>query len=253
MEELKQSDIYLGDQKSVFVKTLKDTTGYPSNLTDNQVVRLIYFFGAKKLSRKSVNTNAMIGSHQTTMLTTEKMAMEEIFKWYGFTAPDERGFASAYKAVTMKFKQLLDFLRAHPAYITPEIYQALQTAGYSKTIQNIVLAIDENRKVVPRLVNESSKTMVAPLGRMESMLWDLQSVSMDKLMLIINSITPKDIKAANLGSKSKALRDIYSMLHMVRMANKNPNTTLINLNVNTAEPREKLVSYSAYLSKNREA
>jgi hypothetical protein len=55
-----------------------------------------------------------------------------------------------------------------------------------------------------------------------------------------------------LGTKSKALRDIYAMIHMARQANKNPNLTLINLNVNTAAPKEKLITYSEYLTKNRQ-
>jgi hypothetical protein len=251
MEELKPTDI-VTENKVAFVKTLKNQTGYPDNLTAEQICRMIYFFGARKLARKAVRVDGRFNTLSSKLLTSEKLAIGEIFKWYGYKTPDERSFSAAYNAVTIKFKEILAFLKAHPAFITTEIYQALQTAGYTKAIQNVVLVIDENRKVVPRLVNEKSKTEIAPLGKMETLLWEIQSTSLDKLMMILQNITIKDIQRANLGSKAKALRDIYAMVHMAKQTNKNPNLTLINLNVNTAEPKEKLGAYSDYLAKNRE-
>lgn len=253
-EGIKPSDIYVGDAKVAFVKTLKNQTGYPDNLTPEQVVRLIYFFGARKLARKGIKANYSGESIPLVnkLSILERKAIEQIFKWYGYETPDNRAFAAAYNAVTIKFKELLTFLRVHPAYITTEIYQALQTAGYSNTIKNIVLVIDENRRIVPRIVKEKSKTEAIPLGKIETLLWDIQSMALDKLQMILQNITLKDIQKANLGIKSKALRDIYAMVHMVKQGNRNPNMTLINLNVNTSEPREKLAAYSEYLAKNRE-
>lgn len=253
MKEIKPTDIYT-ENKVAFVKSLKDQTGYPNNLTPEQVVRLIYFFGARKLAKRSIGSNIRKSSLSlfSKLSSLEKRAIEEIFKWYGYETPDERAFYSAYNAITIKFKEILTFLRVHPAYVTTEIYQALQTAGYANVIKNIVLVIDENRKVVPRIIAEKSKKEIAPLGQMETLLWEIQSMSLDKLKMILENITLKDIKKANLGSKAKALRDIYAMLHMAKQGNKNPNMTLINLNVNTAEPKEKLLTYSAYLTRNRE-
>jgi len=251
MDKVKPTDI-ITENKIAFVKKLNNQTGYPNDLTPEQIVRLIYFFGARKLARKSIRGDGVTKMLFDKLSSIEREGIDKIFKWFGYTAPDKRSFASAYNAVTIKFKEVLTFLRTHPAYITTEIFQAIQTAGYSNAIKNIVLVIDENRKVVPRIINESSKSKVAPLGKMETLLWEMQSMSMDKLMMILQNITIQDIKKANLGSKAKALRDIYAMLHMAKQGNKNPNMTLINLNVNTAEPKEKLVAYADYISRNKE-
>jgi len=251
MKEIQPDDI-ITENKVAFVKTLKEQTGYPHNLEPEQVVRLIYFFGARKLARKSIDVKGQSVVFADKFTASEKKALEHFFKWYGFATPDNRAFAAAYKALTARFKQLITFLRFHPAYITVEIYQALKTAGYEQSIKNIVLAIDKNRKIVPRLAEGPSKNTVHPLGKMETMLWNIQAVSLEKIQMILNSISVKDIKKATLGNKAKSLRDIYSMLHMVKQGNKNPNMTLINLNVNTAEPKDKLRSYSNYINKNRE-
>lgn len=252
-EELKPiqpEDIYT-ENKVAFVNKLTKDTGYPYNLTDKQVVRLIYFFGARKLARKALKADTQY-IPLDNMTSLEKEALKEIFKWFGFETPTQQAFKTAYNALTIRFKELLSFLRARPAFITPEIYQALQTAGYSSVLKNIVLVIDKNRKIVPRLVAENSKVKVPPLGQMESLLWDIQSMALDKLKVIIENITVKDIKSATLGTKAKALRDIYAMLHMAKQSNKNPNLTLINLNVNATDPSKKLATYSEYITKNRQ-
>jgi len=251
MDEVKPNDI-ITENKIAFVKTLKQQTGYPYNLEADQIVRFIYFFGARKLARKAVNPKGQSIIFSDKFTASEKQALGFIFKWFGFTTPDDRAFAAAYKALTIRFKEVITYLKYHPAYITVEIYQAMKTAGYEKFLQSVVLVMDENRKVVPRLVKASSKSLIHPLGKMETMLWEIQSVSMEKIQMILNSISLKDIKKATLGGKAKSLRDIYSMLHMAKQGNKNPNMTLINLNVNTAEPKDKLRSYSNYIDKNRE-
>ena len=252
MEKIQPNDI-ITENKVAFVKTLKQQTGYPYNLEPEQIVRFIYFFGARKLVRKTVGANDRQSVFIDKFTAMERKSLESIFKWFGFTTPDNRTFAAAYKALTVRFKEIITFLRYHPAYITVEIYQAMKTAGYEKSLQNIVLVMDENRKVVPRLIeSKSNKSLIHPLGKMETMLWEIQSVSLEKIQLILNSISLKDIKRATLGGKAKSLRDIYSMLHMVKQGNKNPNMTLINLNVNTAAPRDKLRSYADYINKNKE-
>lgn len=251
MEEVKSNDI-ITENKVAFVKTLKQQTGYPYNLEDDQIVRFIYFFGARKLARKSVKSDGQSTIASDKFGASEKKALGYFFKWFGFKTPDDKTFASAYKALTVRFKEVITFLRYHPAYITTEIYTAMKTAGYERSLQNIVLVMDENRKIVPRLIQEQKKELIHPLGKMETMLWEIQSVSMEKIQMILNSISMKDIKKATLGGKAKSLRDIYSMLHMAKQGNKNPNMTLIKLNINTAAPKDKLRGYSDYINKNKE-
>ena len=251
IEEIKPTDIYT-QNKVAFVKTLKNTTGYPDNLTPEQICRLIYFFGARKLDKKAAGVTALGKNFVDKFSEAEKLALNDYFKWFGYEVPDKRAFRASYNALTIKFKNILEFLRTHPAYITPEIYQAIKTGGYDHVISNVVLVIDENRKVVPRLVDSNFKKDVIPLGQMETMMWQIQSTSLEKMKMILDNITLKDIKKANLGIKSKALRDIYAMIHMIRQANKNPNLTLINLNINATGTKEKLATYSEYLVKNKE-
>lgn len=251
IEEIKPTDIYT-QNKVAFVKTLKNTTGYPDNLTPEQICRLIYFFGARKLDKKAAGVTALGKNFVDKFSEAEKLALKDYFKWFGYEVPDKRAFRASYNALTIKFKNILEFLRTHPAYITPEIYQAIKTGGYDRVISNVVLVIDENRKVVPRLVDSNFKKDVIPLGQMETMMWQIQSTSLEKMKMILDNITIKDIKKANLGVKSKALRDIYAMIHMIRQANKNPNLTLINLNINASGTKEKLATYSEYLVKNKE-
>lgn len=251
IEEIKPTDIYT-QNKVAFVKTLKNTTGYPDNLTPEQICRLIYFFGARKLDKKAAGVTALGKNFVDKFSEAEQLALKDYFKWFGYEVPDKRAFKASYNALTIKFKNILEFLRTHPAYITPEIYQAIKTGGYDHVISNVVLVIDENRKVVPRLVDSNFKKDVIPLGQMETMMWQIQSTSLEKMKMILDNITIKDIKKANLGVKSKALRDIYAMIHMIRQANKNPNLTLINLNINASGTKEKLATYSEYLVKNKE-
>jgi len=251
IEEIKPTDIYT-QNKVAFVKTLKNTTGYPDNLTPEQICRLIYFFGARKLDKKAAGVTALGKNFVDKFSEAEQLALKDYFKWFGYEVPDKRAFKASYNALTIKFKNILEFLRTHPAYITPEIYQAIKTGGYDHVISNVVLVIDENRKVVPRLVDSNFKKDVIPLGQMETMMWQIQSTSLEKMKMILDNITIKDIKKANLGVKSKALRDIYAMIHMIRQANKNPNHTLINLNINASGTKEKLATYSEYLVKNKE-
>lgn len=256
MEQIQPSDIVIetSNKKSrvEFAKSVKKKTGYPFDLTEEQIIRLIYFFGARKLVKKSLATTGGKGDLYERFTSLEKKALEEFFSWFGFVAPTRKLFISAYKALTLKFREILEFLRIHPAYITTEIYQALKTGGYENVISNIVLVIDENKNIVPRLVEPKHKNLATPLGEMEKTFWRIQEVALNKIEMILNDIKLKDVKKATLGNKARALRDIYAMLHMIKQTNKSPNLTLINLNVNTAEPKEKLITYSEYLNRNRQ-
>jgi len=250
MEEIKKSDIVIGDNVRV-VKSVKNDTGYPDNLTEEQIVRLIYFFGSRKLiQRANPRENR---KSPDRFAPAERMFVDEAFKWFGFRYETTTEFMAAYRMLTVKFKMLLNFLKKRPAFITKNIYQALKAAGYNNIITNIVFVVDENNNVVPRLASANTNKETIPLGKAETMLWDIQNITLDKMLMILESITPKDVKRANLGTKSKALRDLFAMFHMSRLNTKNPNLTLINLSVHTAEPTEKIRVYSTYLNKNREA
>jgi len=246
MEKIQKQD-YIVDRKVTMVNTLKEDTGYPFNLKPDQIVRIIYFFGARKLGKK-----AAVNKHDQFSLL-ERNALKDIFEWFAFVVPDKRAFESAYKSLIIKFKEICVFLRTHPAYITTEIYQALRTAGYETIIKSVVLVVDKDRNIVPRLIgsNLKKKDMI-PLGKMESMIWNIQNVALDKIQVILNAISPNDIKKATLGTKAKALRDIYSMLHMAKQGNKNPDRTLVNININNADPQDKLRQCSDYVAHNRE-
>lgn len=240
------------DGKIAMVKSFKNETGYPDNLTQDQVVRLIYFFGSRKSSSKAIKSG---GSKIADFTSTELMFLKECFKWFGYAvkeAGDNAQTKIAYRGIIIKFKKLLAFLRARPGFITKPIHDALQSGGYDSVMKNIVMVVDEHRNVVPRVITDTEKKNVVPIGKMDTMLWEFQNIAMDKLMMIVEAITPNDIKKANLGGKSKALRDIYSVVHMARQANKNPNMTLISLNVGQSDAKEKMSTFSAYVQKNRE-
>lgn len=226
-----------------------EDTGYPFNLTEDQVAKMIYFFAARRNANKAMG-GASVSTRDFT--ADEKKMVEKLFSWFGFVAeqPEER--RTAYRAVTNRFKTICDFLKSHPAFITGEIKKALEEGGYKRILSNIVMVVDKDGHVKPRVISSQEKTSRPPIGQLDALMWEFQNVALDKLRMIIDSIDYKDVKKSNLGMKSKALRDIYSVIHMVRLGNKNPNMTLVSINVNGSEPKEKLAAYSTYVAKNRE-
>ena len=245
---LKKEDLVIENPINEAASSGEDT-GYPFNLTEDQVTKLIFFFAARRNASK-----AMSGAAAPTRDFTadESRMVKRIFGWFGFVAEQPIERMAAYKAVTNRFKTICDFLRNHPAYITVEIKKALEEGGYKRILSNIVMVVDKDGHVKPRVVTTSEKTVRPPIGQLDALMWEFQNVALDKLRMIIDSIDYKDVKKSNLGMKSKALRDIYSVIHMVRLGNKNPNMTLVNINVNGSEPKDKLAAYSTYVSKNRE-
>lgn len=249
MKQLNSTDIVV-DAKAVFVKSLKDETGYPYNLNDTQVTRMIYFFGARKLATRAMTKGTL---RTESFMAVEVQVIESMFEWFGFKPKLKSEWKAAYNGVTNRFKLILDFLRKRPAFVTRQIYNALMTAGYTNVVKNVIPVVDEHGNQTLRLAESTNpNNPPVPLGKMDAILYEIQNVGLDKMMLILQSITPADIKKASLGNKSKAVRDIYSMIHMARQANKNPNMTLIGINVNTSSPNEKLKGYGAYITKNRD-
>ena len=244
-------------EKPVFLRESSAETAYPFNLEENQVCRLIYFFGARKLSAKALKRKGSNSGGATTNVlqftSQEKLFLRDCYSWFGIVWYNPQQFNAGYRHVISKYKKLMDFLRERPAFVTTDIYQALKTAGYRSVLKNMVLVMNENRELMPRIVTAADGAKPIPLGKIETDMWEFQNVLSDKMMLIIRSIAPADIKKANLGIKSKALRDLYSVMHMARLANNKPNPTLIGINIQTSSVGDKLKAVTAYAVKNREA
>lgn len=243
---VRSSDVYAGDNVQ-YRKSLKQDTGYPRNLTENQIVRLIYFFGARKMAAKSFG-----GKVSKELSPLEKRAVDEFFKILGFTYKDKGDFLTAYKSLTQVFREVITFLRQRPAFLTKAIYDACKQCGYQSVVRNVVMVMDKHGNVVPRLAIREDKQKLVPIGNVENLLWELQNVTLDKMMMIAQSIKMSDVQKANLGMKSKAFRDLFAAFHMARLQQKNPNLTLVSVNVNTADGNEKLRVFSSYIQKNRE-
>lgn len=224
-------------------------TGYPDNLTEEQVVAIIMFFGGKRALDKSFSVP---GARARQYTREETIAINRIFSWFSIVAETPVQRKAGLRMVAGKFKVLLTFLKSSPAYITPEIHKALSEYGYNSVLKAIVTVVDKEGRVRHRVTTPKQKKNIIPLGQMDAMLWNFQNVALSKLQMIVDHITMDDVKKSNLGMKSKALRDIFSVIHMARLGNKNPNMTLFQVNVNTADSKEKLSSYSAYVTKNRE-
>jgi hypothetical protein len=238
------------DAKAVFVQSLRDDTGYPFNLHEEQIVRMVYFFGSRKFSNKAAkNAN----STKVELTGQEKLALKDFFEWFGLRPTNPSEHDSCYRSIIVKFKQTLDFLKRRPAFITRPIYNALTTCGYGNVVKSVVPVVDKYGRVGLRSIGKADdpKKMV-PITQMDSLLFEIQNIGLDKIMLIMQSITPSDIKKATLGNKSKAIRDLYSMIHMARQSNKNPNLMLTQININSSDPMEKLKSYGNYITKNRD-
>ncbi len=248
LEELKDSDVYVDDSIQE-TKVAVDKTGYPFDLTEEQIIRIIYFFGARKLSSR-----ALKGGHaKTTDFTSmEKRALDHFFNWFGLVVNSESDMKKAYKVIVLKLKAILGFLKTRPAYITKDIHNALDIAGYKNITKNIIYVVNENKQIVPRLIANQDQKETIPLANMDKMQWEIQNMTLDKIFMVIQSITPKDLIKANLGSKSKAVRDLFAMYHMSKLNNKTPNLSLININVNNSDPKEKLSAFSNYIVTNRD-
>jgi hypothetical protein len=244
-----KTDIPLGEKPNRSV-SFENATEYPFGLTADQIVRFIYFFGARKCVMKSQPTT---GKNPGVVFgPVEAKVLDEIFGWFRIIQRDETEFRAAYRQVILKFKTVCEFLRKRPAFITTDIHMALKTAGYTNVLRNVVMVMNENREFVPRVVSSDDKKNIIPLGKMEMQMWDFQNTLSDKMKLIIDSISLTDIKKANLGIKSKALRDLYSVMHMARLGTKNPNMSLVNVNVNVDGVKSKMQAVANYVIKNRE-
>ena len=233
----------------------ESSTDYPLGLTADKVVRLIYFFGARKCAAKAQPRDRNPRAAQTkqdTFSKTELSVLDDVFSWFSLIQRDETEFRAAYKQVCNNFKATCDFLRRRPAFITTDIQAALKTGGYTAVLRNVIMVVNKVGEYVPRVVSSDDKKNIIPLGKMEMQMWDFQNTLSDKMKLIIDSISLTDIKKANLGIKSKALRDLYSVMHMARLGTKNPNMTLVNVNVNADGVKSKMQAVTNYVIKNRE-
>ena len=247
LEPIKPSDLFT-DSKVAFVSSLKDETGYPFGLKEDQIIRLIYFYGARRLDGNANTLRKKVENFSRG----ELMALNTMWGWFGMAPADLLERKGAYRKLNNNFKVILDFLKRRPAFVTNNIFNALKDAGYGTVTSALVYVVDKegNRKL--RLATPQGTKEQVPIGKVDSMLWDIQNTSLDKIKLLIDSISVDDIKKANLGMKSKALRDIFSMYHMSRLSAKNQNLTLINMNINDTEAKEKLQGYSQYIQKNRQ-
>jgi hypothetical protein len=246
--EMKASDLFTEGKVRV-LKGIKSATGYPFSLNEEQIQKMVYFFGARRLGAKARGSGGVKSANFTK---AEQLALDDLFGYFGLTYSDDTERAKCYRMLIVKFKQVLDFLKVRPAFITKDLYEALKEAGYSNIIKSVVFVVDEHNQVVPRLVKSPDQSQPIPIAKMEMLMWDIQNTTLDKLKLIVDSITLSDIKKANLGSKSKAMRDLFAMFHMSRLNNKNPNQTLIGISINASEPKDKLNIYGKYINRNRE-
>jgi hypothetical protein len=250
MADIEKTDIVIEDPVIENNSNNSENTGYIFNLTEEQIVRIIHFFASRRNTAKALKTGS--GSRLDNLTAGEMAALKEILSWFGIKPYRNSDLKKAYKTLVARFKMILEWLKVRPAFITTEIHKALEEGGYKRTLKNVVLVVDKDRKVVPKVVTGGGKNVMPPIGKADQMLWEIQNMTLDKIMLILESIKPKDIKNAGLGVKSKALRDMFSMYHMSRLNNKNPNLTLVNFNVYQADKDEKLKVYQAYINRNKE-
>lgn len=229
-------------------------TVYPFNLGEREVVRLIYFFGARKASTKYSKKGNSGGTGSGAVYNGyEEHFLKDASDWFKLKCDNLEDQKKVMTTLAIRFKVVLMFLRARPGFITKDIFDALETGGYKSYTKAIVLTVDGKGGIQPKVMNDSgNKDSTPPIARAEMSVWELQNTAMDKMQMILQSVTMKDVKKANLGMKSKALRDIFTMFHMSKSQNKNPNLTLVNVNVGESNQKTKLNAYNAYLSKNRE-
>ena len=254
MEILDEADVIV-DGDVVIAERRSEKGEYIFDLKESQVVRLIYFFGARKLNQRAMRKNLRAGGMASNTFTAmERKFLTECFVWFDMVTRDSNELASAYRALTLKFKAVIGYLRKRPGMITPEIHVALKSAGYNSVLKNVVMVMNENRELVPKMITDDTVNgrSMAPLGQIEARLWEFQNVLTDKMAMIIESITAADMRKANLGMKSKALRDLYSVMFMAKKDTKNPNQVLVNVNIQGSDAKTKLQVVSQYAAKNRE-
>ena len=220
---------------------------YPFDLTEIQVVRIIHFFGARKAE------TAVMGRDKP-FTPFDKLFLKDAFSWFNLTIQAREDERKAYNIVTLNLKKLLDFLKKRPAFVTRDIYLACKASNYQTVTSVIAFVTDEYGNFIPKMLGGSHRRSVnvAPLGKMEAVLWNIQNMAVDKMQMILQNITPTDVRKANLGMKSKAFRDIFAAFHMARLQNKSPNQTLVNLQIHTAEPADRLRVFSQTVQHNRD-
>jgi hypothetical protein len=220
---------------------------YPFDLSESQVARLIFFFGARK------GETAVMGRDKP-FTDFDKEFLTDAFGWFNLTIQAREDIRKAYNIVTLNFKKILDFLKKRPAYVTRDIYLACKAGNYATVTSVIAFVTDEHGNFIPKMTGGSHRRSinVVPLGKMEAVLWNIQNMAVDKMQLILQNITPTDVKRANLGMKSKAFRDIFAAFHMARLQNKSPNQTLVNLQIHTADPADRLRVFSQTVQHNRD-
>ena len=99
-EELKLEDQVVGRTREVRDHV---ESGYPYNLKEEEVEKLIYFFGARRMGSKVFGG----GSSKTRDFTTdEKRMLDKIFVWFGFSATNPTERIAAYRAVCSRFKTI---------------------------------------------------------------------------------------------------------------------------------------------------
>lgn len=253
---LHKGDKVVDPTKTVMTYDAK-ATDYPFGLDEAKVVKLISFFGARKAQKEYATKQKGAGrpsekKEKGLYNVYEKEFLTKAGEWFDIKVASEEDMRKLMVFIVPRFKVVLSFLRSRPAFVTSSIYKALDIGGYRSYLNSVVMVVDKKGEMRPRVLSDSQKNSNPPLARLEVNQWELQSMAMDKMMLIMQSITAKDVKKSNLGIKSKALRDIYSMYHMSRIQNKSPNLTLVNVNIDKDSPESKLTAYSAYIQKNRE-
>lgn len=225
----------------------KDTgkSEYPFDLTEEQITRIIYFFGARKI--ETVNGGKEFTDFDRTFFL-------DAHSWMNLTELAREDEKKAYKMLCLNFKQILEFLKKRPAFVTRDMYLACRAAGYRSVTSVIAFSMDEHGNWVPRMTGGVGKRSIntVPLGKMEAVLWNIQNLAVDKMQMILQEIKVSDVRKANLGMKSKAFRDIFAAFHMARLQNKSPNQTLVNLSVHTAEPADRLRVFSQTVQHNRD-
>ena len=218
---------------------------YPFDLSENQIVRIIHFFGVRKIETKD-------GGPAFTDF--DRIFFRDAYSWLNLQEQNREDEKKAYKLFCLNFKQILEFLKKRPAFVSRDIYMACRDSGYRSVTSVIAFSTDEHGNWVPRMTGGVSKRSVnvVPLGKMEAVLWNIQNLAVDKMQMILQEIKVADVRKANLGMKSKAFRDIFAAFHMARLQNKSPNQTLVNLQIHTAQPADRLRVFSQTVQHNRD-
>lgn len=113
------------------------------------------------------------------------------------------------------FSRFMYYLQNHPERLTMEIYDTLIQ---HKTFQYIVSMVHKkqdakgNFYLVPSTAATTHQVAVS-----SEFVINMQNILMAKMKMVIESISKKDLIGANLGSKSKAFRDLLAANHMLHL------------------------------------